>query len=505
MEGETNQPSIGSILWRGKWLILASVVIMVVLAALYTSTEPKVYEASGIIEVNVPSNAAAANITATNQALATNYASLLTSAGFLSEVRPHVDGGRLSVAALQGKLSSSVVTNSALVQLQVKGPTPADARKVAEQVMTGFLTYLRISGQTQARQLQATLQGEISRLSTEIAAASSAPRSPASSSKLASLKAQLAELVTEDATLVSNGAAQATSATLAAPAVASATPVSPKKSLNLLGGLVLGLVIGIALAWARQILRPTIHSAQDVTSLVDAPLLGSIPLVAKPGPGNARLREAYGVLYTNLIFALRGDEMRVVTFVGYNQGAGKSSAVEGVARAAALSGRSVLVVDGDLRAGTLTQRLGAGGGPGLSDVLQNRIAVEEALVEVEEGVMLLPASPARGANPASLLAGSRTPRVMASLRNRFDLIVVDSPPLAGLADGLVLGAVSDAVVLVVRTDLTKPSEVNAAVRGLLQNSTTIAGVVIFEEQTDRLAAYYPPMPPAEPRSQPIVG
>lgn len=354
--------------------------------------------------------------------------------------------------------------------------------------MSGFLTYLQASANHQSAALQADLQQSISTLSDKIAALQSAPPTAATTERLVSLKAQLAALITQNASLVSSGIAAGTSATLAAAPVASSDPISPRKSLNILGGLILGLVLGVALAWTRHTLRPAIHSAEDVTSITDLPLLASIPLKPRFKPDDAGLSEAYRILHANLMFALRVGDKRVVTFVGYNQGVGKSSTVEGVGRAAASSDRPVLVVDGDLRAGTLSERLGYSDHLGIAEVLQSSLPLDRALVEIEDGLWLLPTRPSF-VNPASLLAGSRTPAVIAELRERFDLVLIDSPPLAGLADGLVLGSLSDAVVLIVRAGVTKPADLTAATTGLLQNMTPIAGTVVFQEQPDE--SYYP--------------
>ncbi len=113
-------------------------------------------------------------------------------------------------------------------------------------------------------------------------------------------------------------------------------------------------------------------------------------------------------------------------------------------------------------------------------MLQNAVPLDAALVQLEEGFWVLPSRPSR-VNPAGLLAGSRTLSVLADLRERFDLVLIDSPPLAGLADGLILSSLSDVVVLVVRAGVTKPADLGAATSSLLHNMTPIAGTVVFEE------------------------
>jgi capsular polysaccharide biosynthesis protein len=476
-----NKQRIGPILWREKFIIIASVVVMIALAIAYTVTSAKVYEASGIIQVNLPSpNPGTADTTAANQALAQNYATLLTSPGFLKQIRSKVEGGKYSAEELASKLTATAVPNSALVQLQATGASTKEAETIATEVANGFLTNLQTSAQSRTAQLEAQLQQQISNLSGRISQLRSQPSTSSTAEQISALTASRQALINQSATLVSSGLEQGTSASLSAPPQASSTPISPKKTLNIAAGLLLGLLLGVALAWARQALRPAIHSAEDVTSLVDLPVLSSIPLKSRLDPNDPTIPEAYGVLYANLTFALRTGDMRVISFVGYNPQVGKTSTVEGVARAAGAGERQVLIVDGDMRAATLSARLGHREHPGLVDVLQGAVPLDAATVQIENGVWLLPTRPARS-NAASLLAGSRTLKLIADVRERFDLVLFDSPPLAGLADGLILASLSDAVVLIVRAGVTKPADLTAATTSLLHNMTPILGTVVFEE------------------------
>lgn len=480
---------IGPILWRGKWIIIASIVVMVALALAYTSSQSKVYQASGILAVAVPTTTpGGSDITATNEALAQNYSALLVSPGFLKQVRPQVDNGKLSVSKLQSRLTATAPAQSALVKLQATGSSTGQAERIAQQVITGFLANLQNNASSRTFQLQSQLQQSISSLNSQIGALNANPNpTTTTTEQIASLRAARDALVSQNAGLVANGEAQGTSATEGAPPVASSTPISPKRSLNLIAGLLLGAVLGVGLAWLRELLRPAIHSAEDVTALADLPLLASIPLKSRLKPNDPSVAEAYGILQANLTFALRGDDMSVVTLVGFNPGVGKTSAIEGIARAGGRGERQLLIVDGDMRAATLSTRMGYSEQPGLSDVLQGRVTADDALVPVEEGLTLLPTMPAR-VNIASLLSGSRTFALMAELRERFDLVLIDSPPLSGLADGLILASQSDAVALVVRAGLTKPADVLSAMKSLRQNMTPIVGAVVFEELP--VEAYY---------------
>ncbi len=475
-------------LWREKVVILASIIVMVGLAVAYTLTAAKVYQASAIMQVNLStSNPGTADTTAANQALAQNYATLLVSPGFLKSIQSKVLNGALTVGELQSRLTATALQQGALVQLDATGPSPHTAQATDQDVINGFLANLQSGAAARTAQLQTQLQSQISNLSQQISALSTAHQTATTAEQINGLKAQRAALISQNATLVANGLAQGTSASLSAPPVASAAPISPRHSIDLLGGLLLGIVLGVGLAWARASLRPAIHSADDVSALVDLPLLASIPLKTRFKADDPALAESYGVLHANLMFALRQRGIQVVTIVGFNPRVGKTSTVEGLARAVSRGDRSVVVVDGDMRAASLSERLGYPEHAGIVDVLQRRLSLDDALVHIEEGLWLLPSMPSR-VNAATLLSGSATFELMAELRERFDVVLMDSPPLGGLADGLILGSHSDAVVLVVRAGVTRPRDFASINNGML-NITPVLGMVVFEELP--LEPYYP--------------
>ena len=121
--------SLGTILWRGKWLVLASVGVGIVLAVIATKTSSKVYQANSTIQVDTGTAGGAANVNPAgvqlaNQNLASTYATLITDRGFLAEIQPTVYGGRLTTSELESRLSAHAVTSTSLVQLAAQGPSP---------------------------------------------------------------------------------------------------------------------------------------------------------------------------------------------------------------------------------------------------------------------------------------------------------------------------------------------------------------------------------------------
>ena len=473
----TRAPRIWPVLWREKYVIALSAVVMVVLAFLYVHAATKVYQATGVLQVNLTtSTPGSIDVVTSNQADAQNYATLIVSPGFLSTIRARVDGGRHSVAGLEADLSATALTNSALVQVSANGPSPQAAQQMAQQVMTDFITFVQTSASQRTNQLQAQVNSRIVAVERQIAGLAKVPGAAA---QISSLNSEKSALLAQSAILVANGLAQGTSVTESSAPIASSTPISPKKSLDLIAGLLLGLLLGIAVAWIRQALRPAFRSAEDVSASVDQRLLATIPLSRSAGE-DPLVIEAYRVLEANLRLSMRRDSGRIAVVLGVDPQVGKTSTVEGLARVAGGNRGRMLIVDGDMRAATLSERFGCKHLPGLTDVLQGVISVEQAVRELAPNLWILPTRPAR-TNAASLLSGNRMFAAFHAMREQFDLVVIDSPPLTGLADGLLLASEADTVVVVVRTGVTKPSTLATGIEMLGSNRIPTSGLVVFDE------------------------
>lgn len=485
-----NAQRIGPILWRQKYIILASTVAMLVLALIYTARSAKVYEATAVLQINIPNQSASTDTTTANQGLAQNYATLLVSRGFLESNRAQIEHGRLNTAELESRLSASALLQTALVELHSTGPSPQAAQRLGQQVISAFLASLQTEATNRTAQQQAQVQATINGLSARITTLQASPNAgvPPISEQISSLQASRQSLIEQNATLVANGLAQGTSATLSSPPAASSSPIKPRRSLNLIAGLLLGALLGVGLAWLREMIQPGLRTAEEAAALLNVPLLASIPLKARLDADDQALLEAYDVLHTNLLFALRSQQVRLVTFVGPNPQVGKSSAVEGLAKAAIGDGRNILVVDGDMRAGVLSTRLGHSAHAGMTEVLQGDVSLDDALISLGQGLSLLPTHRSK-INPPSLLASSNMRSLSTELRDRFDIVLIDSPPISDLADGLILASLSDTVVMVARTGVTKPADLVAAATSLRHSQTLIAGVVVFEER--QVESYYP--------------
>jgi len=482
------EQKIGTILWRGKWLMLVAVVVCVALAVFVTKTSSKVYQATAMIQVNAPSTQTTDTFQnqQASQALAKTYATLITDRSFLEKIRDRVGNGQYSVGELKSRISASAVTDTTLVRVNVEGESPPTATSLASDLAQAFLQVVRqdavVRNDDQAREIQ----DQITQISNQIDALT---RSGSDSEKLRSLRLAQAALTNQLGAIVGDSARQSGSVSLSAPPTAGSSPIRPRPVLNIAAGLMLGLLLGVLLAWLRSRLDRGLRSPDEAEDLLAVPVLASIPVRKRYSLEDGVISEAYDVLRANLAFLSLDQAMHVVTFTSFNPSEGKTSSVEGLAYAAVRGGMSVLLVDGDVRTNNLSTQFGARGLPGLTSVIVGTAQLDDAVLEIVPGLALLPAGPTPP-NPPSLLSSGRMREVMAELRERHHLIIVDTPPVAHLADASILASISDGIVLVARVGVTNRADLPAAAANLRHSPTPIVGTVILSPQ-EIDETYYP--------------
>jgi non-specific protein-tyrosine kinase len=484
---------ISTILWRGKWLIAAAVAVGALLAWVVTAGTAEVYEANAIVQVSSGStgatNQSPADVQAANQVLAQTYATLIADRSFLASIRPDVEGGRVSTADLQSAISAKAVTNTALVSLTAEGSSPEEARRLADGVAGAFVAYVADSAQATSQKQQSKLRDQITLMSRKIRALQAGPQTPNATQQLDSLRIARTALETQLSNMIASGIEQGSSVRVSAPATASSAPVRPRPLLNELAGILLGFLAGVLLSWVRVRLDRGLHTSQEAEELLQAPVLASVPVRRRFSTEDPVLGESFDVLRANLAFISLDRPLSVLTFTSFNPGEGKSSTVEGLAYAAGRSGLSAIVVDADVRTRRLSQRTGFGAAPGLTSVVVGAAELEDVIVELAPGVSLLPAGPTPP-NPPSLLGAGRARELIDELRTRYALVLVDSPPVAHLADGSILASVSDGVVVVARVGVTNRSDVVETAASLRHIPTPIVGSVLLEPRTVD-ETYYP--------------
>lgn len=268
------------------------------------------------------------------------------------------------------------------------------------------------------------------------------------------------------------------------PATTPGTPITPRTRLNVALALVLGLILGIGLAILRFVLDTSLKSGEQLSDAAGGTLLGTIP----KDPGAARnplvifdgktSPEAFRSLRTNLQYVDIDNPPKSVIVTSCLPLEGKSTTAANLAIALAQGGASVLLIEADLRKPRIAEYLGVDNASGLTDVLTGRIALREAVVPWQRGMLdFLPAG-AIPPNPSELLGSRQMSELLTELHSMYDMVLLDSPPLLPVTDAAVLTRVADGVILVARYGKTKYDQVIQAADALEQVNGRLFGVVL---------------------------
>jgi tyrosine-protein kinase Etk/Wzc len=289
------------------------------------------------------------------------------------------------------------------------------------------------------------------------------------------------------------------------PALAPQKPVKPRKTFNALLGVIIGLLGGVGLAFFREYLDNSVRTPEEAERQIGLPVYGSVYLMAaqpvealaasEPNPyapflvthQSPMMAESYKSLRTNIDFMRADQKLLLLTSVA--PGEGKSLTVANMAIMFSVTGLKVLVIDADFRKPAQHTIFGLSRKPGLSDILAGKAAWPSTLQATRfEGLRLLPSG---SSTPSSteLLVGQKLERIFAELREAFDLVLLDSPPV-GFTDVAILGAKADRLFFVIEAGRTSVRDVNAAKQALAHSKAPIAGLILNKLSGEEARYHY---------------
>jgi capsular exopolysaccharide synthesis family protein len=265
-----------------------------------------------------------------------------------------------------------------------------------------------------------------------------------------------------------------------------ATPVSPAPVRNVALGIVLGLLLGVGIALTRDLLDTTVTTQGDIEEQTDAPLLGGIsfdpdtkerPLVTALESHAPRV-EAFRVLRTNLQFVEVDNPDKIFVVTSAVPEEGKSTTSVNLAITMAQTGHRTLLIEGDLRRPKATQQLGLDHAVGVTTVLLGRVSLDDAIQRHEDSDLDVLASGTIPPNPAELLQSNAMADLLKQIRDRYDMVIIDAPPLLPVTDAALLASQADGALLVVRYGKTTKDQLAQAVARLHQVDARPIGVVL---------------------------
>jgi polysaccharide biosynthesis transport protein len=277
-----------------------------------------------------------------------------------------------------------------------------------------------------------------------------------------------------------------------------AAPSFPQKTRTVLLAVPVGLILGLFLAAMKDRLHNGFRTASQVEAALGVPVLGVIP--DAPGkesdkPSDMIIRmpaSGYSEAIRRLHIGLSGRERRnrVIAVSSALPGEGKSTLVVSMARTSAERGLTTVIVDFDLRRAQIGKILGVRNArPNLGDLLAGREPLERCLVKDTHSNALALICSGKPSFSTEILSSPRVPELIARLRERFDVVLIDTPPLLPVSDTKIIGRFADAMVMAVRWERTPQGAVANALREVAEIGTPLAGVVLVRAHGERFRYY----------------
>jgi polysaccharide biosynthesis transport protein len=481
------------IMRRRKWWVVLIAGLGLAGSLAFALTVPKEYSATAQLLVQPSIGASGLGTVQAQPVTQTDVETelqLVTSAPVQQAVR-----ARLGSAPA---VSASEVGQTNVISVTATSPVPSRAAVIANTYAAAFVQYGQAVAEQSLTSAEAQLRSQIASLGRQLSSYRHDTTSPEASALLnqqAVLKEQLAQMQV-------SGATDSGDAALVTPAQTPSSPSSPKPVQDALLGLAAGLAVGLGAAFLRDSLDDKLASKEAAEHAGGAPVLALTPLV-RPWRRREALvvvtseptspaAESYRSLRTSLQFARQEGQLRSIVVTSPGVSEGKTATLANLGVVFAQAGERVVLVSCDLRRPRIGSFFGLDEHEGLTSVLLGRQTLEQALLPVPglDRLSLLPAGPVPP-NPAELLNSAPAQAIFARLREHFDLVLIDSPPVLPVTDAAILSRHADATLMLAAMGQTRRGDLHRAVEKLDQVGAKILGIVLNKvtRQTGRSYGY----------------
>jgi polysaccharide biosynthesis transport protein len=476
------------VLRRRKWWVVCAAVAGVAASLAVALTQAKQYSATAQLLVQPTSQASATGTTlqpVTPTEVQTEL-QLITSSPVQALVQRRL-GSHPAVAAFQ-------VAQTNVISITAIAATAPRAARIANTYAQAFATYQETVATATMTAAEAQVRSQVRSVSAQIASlkgrSATSPEAAALRNQEAVLKEQYSQLQ------VTGAVAAAGSATggveLVTPAQPPAVPSSPKPVQDALLGLLAGLILGLGAAFLRHNLDEAVTSKNAAEQLGGSPVLGLVPMVTSwkrrsqaivvsASRPTSPAAESYRSLRTSLQFARQGRDLRTILVTSPASSEGKTSTLANLGAVFAQAGERVVLVSGDLRRPRIGQFFGVGEATGLTSILLGEQPLKQVLQQVDgyDRLWMLACGPVPP-NPAELLSQQVAHDVFDHLREEFDLVLIDSPPVLPVTDAMVLSSYADGTLLVVAAGQTRRADLQRASEKFSQAKVPLLGIVLNE-------------------------
>ena len=273
-------------------------------------------------------------------------------------------------------------------------------------------------------------------------------------------------------------------------------PSSPRPIRNAILGLLLGLALAGLAVFLRDQLDDVVHVPEDVETKLELPLLGVVPQARGDHPvallddPKSAVAESYNSLRGALMYSTTAGLPGILVVTSAQAGEGKTTSSLATAKGFARMNMRVLLIDADLRRPTVHTLLEVRAKRGLSDALTGQAALDELTVPIDDGAFDILAAGPLPPSPTELLSSPRMAQLLEQASDAYDVVVIDSPPVLGLADAPILSAIADGTVFVVEADRGRSGQLKSALRRLKAMRPVLLGAVLTKFDPERSGNRY---------------
>lgn len=495
------------VVWRKKWLVMGVAVAFTALALAYSFAKTPLYQASSrliytsLLNVADPLGSGTSLDPTLMQIELSSVSSEIASPELVQSVQSELGGngapGGYSVSAAPDTTSSGQTGSGNTVSITAVSPDAQTAARVANAYAAAFAAARKESAQEQVRQAETVVQSQLDSFKSDASRLSA---------DYVTLIQRLQDLQILEATVTGNFK-------VLVPATVPTAPYTPKPVRNGVIGLVAGLIIGVGLVLLLEQFDTRVRSQEEAVAIFGMPLLAQIrkmrakeleeqPLVVL-SDSHSPTAEAIRKLRGNLEFANIDGDLRSLFITSALQHEGKSLTVCNLALSLAASGKSVVLVDGDLRRPQVHRYLNLPNAAGVSTVLTGRTELSQTLLSRPVGPSLVkvratdtteagPSGDSRLSvltsgplppNAAEIIASKSFASLIAELEKRFDLVVVDAPALLAVGDTAAVAACVGGIIFLVDLTRAKLPLLTEAATQISQMPCRKLGLVVMNHAT----------------------
>jgi capsular exopolysaccharide synthesis family protein len=491
------------------WLLLVASLIAAVSSFLVTRQQPPIYESSTALVIG--RSVYALNPTPNDIWLEQQLANFYTDIALRDQVR-NATKEALGLNWLP-EYNVRPLPNSPIIEIVVRDTDPLRGQVVTTELANQLILQAPSSSEQQDQEHQefvdeqlSNLEDDINETQDEIASLQEQLADMNSARQIAETQQEIGILDAKLTTLQSNYAALLTSSgqdadntiTVIEPAVLPTRPVGPNKGMIILLSTAIGFTLATGAAYLLNYLDDTFRSGEEITQTFQIPVIGQVfdigrgkneKIFVTENP-RSDVTEGFRTLRTNLEFANVDKPLKtiLVTSAGINDG--KTFVSVNLANIMAQAGKSVILLDADLRKPSIHKDLGLSNSIGLSDMFRGsfnlRLDLNTAVSTMEDSDVKIVTGGSIPPNPAELLGSNKMDQILENFEQMADVIIIDGPP--GLvADSSILSKKTDGVLIVVRHEHTRERQIRSLLEQFERADANILGVVFNQIPRSRVA------------------